>query len=48
MKNTGNYLEMSKPYMLWVGGKEVAGTGELYVAAPSSHSQDEAKVACIA
>lgn len=24
---------MSKPYMLWVGGKEVVGTGEPYVAA---------------
>lgn len=23
---------MSKTYMLWVGGKEVAGTGEPYVA----------------
>jgi hypothetical protein len=48
LKATENYLEMSKPYMLWVGGKEVAGTGEPYVAAPSSHSQDEAKVVCIA
>lgn len=26
---------MSKPYMLWVGGREVEGTGEPYVAAES-------------
>jgi hypothetical protein len=24
-------FEMSKSYLLWVGGNEVAGTGDLYV-----------------
>jgi hypothetical protein len=41
---------MSKSYMLWVGGKEVAGTGEPYVVAylQGEHSHDESKIVCIA